>query len=63
MPYGFRGSPSGRDDQGGQAMAKLHNPYHHEVFQEDPMIVELLEELHVIEEKGRVEARFYALLA
>jgi hypothetical protein len=44
-------------------MAKLHNPHHHEEFQEDPMIVELLAELQAIEEKGRVEARFYTLIA
>jgi hypothetical protein len=44
-------------------MAKFHSPHHHEVFQEDPIIVELLEELQAIEEKGRVADRFYALIA
>jgi hypothetical protein len=40
-------------------MAKPHETHNHEVFQEDPMVTELLAELQVIEEKGRVEACFY----
>jgi hypothetical protein len=44
-------------------MAKPYDTHNHEVFQEHPMITELLAELQAIEEKGRVEARFYALIA
>jgi hypothetical protein len=44
-------------------MAKLHDTHNHEVFQEHPMIMELLAQLQAIEEKGRVEARFYNLIA
>ena len=43
-------------------MAKPHDIHKHEVFQDDPMITELAE-LQAIEEKGRVEARFYELIA
>jgi hypothetical protein len=44
-------------------MAKPHDIYKHEVCQDDPMITELLTELQAIEEKRRVEARFYTLIA
>ena len=44
-------------------MTKPHETKTHEVFQDHPMIIELLAELQAIEEKGRVEARFYALIA
>ena len=44
-------------------MAKPHDTDNHEVFQEHPMIMELLAELQVIDEKGRVEAQFYELIA
>jgi len=44
-------------------MAKPHDTHNHEVFQEDPMVMELLAELQVMDEKGRVEARFYELIA
>jgi len=44
-------------------MAKLHDIQNHEVFQEHPMITELLAELQAIDEKGRVEAQFYELIA
>jgi len=44
-------------------MAKPYDTHNHEVFQEYPMITELLAELQAIEGKGRVEARFYALIA
>jgi hypothetical protein len=59
----MQGTTSHRWVQGGQAMAKPHDPHHHEVFQEHPMITELLTELQAIEEKGRIEARFYTLIA
>ena len=44
-------------------MAKPHDTHNHEVFQKDPMVMELLAELQVMDEKGRVEARFYELIA
>ena len=44
-------------------MAKPHDTHRHEVCQEHPMITELLAEWQAIEEKGRVEARFYELIA
>jgi hypothetical protein len=44
-------------------MAKQHNTQNHRMFLEHPMIAELLVELQAIAEKGRVEARFYALIA
>ena len=43
-------------------MAKPHDTHNHEVFQDHPMITELLAELQVIEEKRKIEARFYALI-
>jgi hypothetical protein len=44
-------------------MAKLHDTHNHEVCQEHPMITELLAELQAIDEKDKVEARFYELIA
>jgi hypothetical protein len=44
-------------------MAKPHATHNHEVCQEHPMVTELLAELQAIEEKRRVEARFYTLIA
>ena len=44
-------------------MAQPHDTHNHEVFQEHPMITELLAEWQAIEEKGRVEARFYEIIA
>ena len=44
-------------------MAKPHETPNHEVCQEHPMITELLAEVQAIEEKGRVEARFYEVIA
>jgi hypothetical protein len=44
-------------------VAKLPDTQNHEVFQEHPMLTELLAELQAIDEKGRVEARFYGLIA
>jgi hypothetical protein len=44
-------------------MAKSYDTHNHEVCQEHPLVTELLTELQAIEEKGRVEARFYELIA
>ena len=44
-------------------MATPHDTHNHEVFQEHPMITELLTELQAIDEKDKVEARFYELIA
>ena len=44
-------------------MAKPHDTQNHEAFQEHPMVTELLAELQAIDEKRRVEARFYGLIA
>ena len=44
-------------------MAKPHDTQNHEVFQEDPMVTELLAELQAMDEKARVEAQFYELVA
>ena len=44
-------------------MAQPHDTHNHEVFQEDPIVTELLEELQAMDEKDRVEARFYELIA
>jgi len=44
-------------------MAKPHDTHNHEVFQEHPMITELLAELQEIDEKARVEIRFYEIIA
>ena len=52
-----------RELEGEYSMAKLHDTHNHEVFQEHPMIMELLAELQAIDEKDKVEARFYELVA
>jgi hypothetical protein len=44
-------------------MAKPHDLHYHEVCQDDLMMTELLTEVQALEEKRRVEARFYALIA
>ena len=44
-------------------MAKPHETLDHEALHEHPMITELLAELQAIDEKERVEARFYELIA
>ena len=44
-------------------MAKPHETRDHKILQEHPMVTELLVELHEIEEKTRVELRFYEILA
>jgi hypothetical protein len=49
--------------QGEQSMAKPHDTQNHEVCQEHPLVTALLAELQAIDEKGRVEARFYELIA
>jgi hypothetical protein len=54
---------SQREWSGEYAMAKPHDTQNHEVFQEDPMVTELLAELQAMDEKARVEARFYELIA
>jgi hypothetical protein len=43
-------------------MAKPHDIHNHEVCQDHPMSTELLAALQAIEEKRKVEARFYALI-
>jgi hypothetical protein len=43
-------------------MATPHDIHNPEVCQDHPMITELLAELQVMEEKRKVEARFYALI-
>jgi hypothetical protein len=54
---------SHREWSGEYAMAKPHDTQNHEVFQEDPMVTELLAELQAMDEKARVEAQFYELVA
>ena len=54
---------SHRGLQGEQSMTKPHDTQNHEVFQEHSMVTELLAELQAIDEKRRVEARFYELIA
>ena len=44
-------------------MAQPYATHNHEVFQEHPMVTELLAELQAIDEKERVESRFYELIA
>ena len=44
-------------------MAKPHDTQYHEVCQEHPMITEVLAALQAIDEKDKVEARFYELIA
>jgi hypothetical protein len=43
-------------------MAKPHDTQNQEAFQEHPMVMELLAALQAIDERGRVEARFYELI-
>jgi hypothetical protein len=43
-------------------MAKPHDTRKQDVVQEHPMIKELLAELQVMDEKRRVEARFYEVM-
>jgi hypothetical protein len=58
-----QGTTAHRWVQGAQSMAKPYDSHNHEVCQEDLMMTELLAELQALEEKRRVEARFYALIA
>jgi hypothetical protein len=44
-------------------MATPHEMLDHEAVHEHAMVKELLAELQAIDEKGRVEARFYELIA
>jgi hypothetical protein len=44
-------------------MAKPYEGLDHEVSHEHPMVKELLAELQEIDEKARVEMRFYELIA
>ena len=44
-------------------MAKPHETRDHTTWQEHPMVTELLAELHEIDEKERVEIRFYEIIA
>jgi hypothetical protein len=44
-------------------MATPHDTKNHEACQEHPMVTELLAALQAIDAKGRVEARFYELIA
>jgi hypothetical protein len=43
-------------------MAAPHGPHHNEVFQEHPMVVELLAELQVLEEQRQCAVRFHQLM-
>ena len=43
-------------------MAKPHNTHNPKVFQEHPMLKGLLTELRTMDDKARVEARFYELI-
>ena len=47
----------------GRRMSLRYLPAAARYMTEHPMITELLAELQAIEEKGRVEARFYELIA
>jgi hypothetical protein len=44
-------------------MAKPHDTQDHKPHQEQPMVRELLAELQAIDEKARVEIRFYEIMA
>lgn len=44
-------------------MAKPHHTRDHKPCQEHPMVTELLAELQEIDEKARVEIRFYEIMA
>lgn len=43
-------------------MAKPHDPHNHKVFQEHPMITELLAELQAIEERRQYAVRWHTLM-
>jgi hypothetical protein len=43
-------------------MATPHDPHNHEVFQEHPIITELLAELQAIEERRQYAVRLYTLM-
>ena len=43
-------------------MAKPHETRDHKTLREHPIVAALLAELHEIEEKARVELRFYEVL-
>jgi hypothetical protein len=43
-------------------MAKPHDTRTQEAFQEHPMVTELLAELQELDEKARVETRFYEVI-
>ena len=44
-------------------MAKPHDTLDHQPWQEQPMVKELLAELHEMDEKARMEIRFYEIIA
>jgi hypothetical protein len=44
-------------------MAKPHDTQDHKTYQEQPMVRELLAELQAIDEKARIEIRFYEIIA
>jgi hypothetical protein len=44
-------------------MAKPHETQDHTTVQEQPLVKELLLELHEIDAKARVEIRFYEIIA
>ena len=44
-------------------MAKPHETQDHTTWHEQPLVKELLAELHEIDAKARVELRFYEILA
>ena len=44
-------------------MAKPHDTLDHQPWQEHPMVEELLAELHEMDEKARMEIRFYEIIA
>jgi hypothetical protein len=52
-----------RELSGECSMAKPYASLHREVAHEHPMVKELLAELQEIDEKARVEIRFYELIA
>jgi hypothetical protein len=63
MRDAFGGPPVWGECQGGQAMAKPHDTQDHKMFQEHPMVKELLAELQEIDDKARVEVQFYEIIA
>jgi hypothetical protein len=44
-------------------MAKPHDTQDHTTLQEQPLVEELLAELHEIDEKARLESRLYEIIA